>query len=138
MRSSPSVPASPFVILEDGGTVFTFTHRRTDESADWGLECDWTAGDDSLVIAGVRPGGAIDAWNKQCLGGPAAGKAVLSGDIVKSVNGEIGAEAMLEQCRTKTLLKFVIERKSPEFELTPAAPWDPAAEIPIFPDGSFS
>mmetsp|Transcript_73312 Transcript_73312/g.159022 ORF Transcript_73312/g.159022 Transcript_73312/m.159022 type:complete len:478 (-) Transcript_73312:146-1579(-) len=114
---SPSVPASPYVIHEDGGSTFCFTLRKA-MGIPLGLDTKYHEGGDSLSVAGIRPGGAVESWNKQCVGGPAAGKALMAGDVITSVNGIKGpAEAMLEECRTKLLLRLVVARGVPEYEL---------------------
>lgn len=120
LRASPNVPPSPFVILEEGGSVFTFQHRRMDLSVSWGLDFKFfQTFDAELVVEKVRAGGAIDAWNRLCTGGPSAGKELLPGDKITSANGKIGCEAMLEECRTKLLIKFVVERGELDMECPP-------------------
>lgn len=98
------------MILEEGGTVFTFTHRRASDSVSWGLDFIFPAGGSGLAVTDVREGGAIDSWNRMGAGGPSAGKQVTPGDKIVSANGESNSEAMVEEFRTKLLIKFVVER----------------------------
>lgn len=123
LRASPNVPPSPFVILEDGGSVFTFQHRRMELSVSWGIDFKFFQPFDAeLIVEKIRAGGAIDAWNRLCTGGPSAGKELQPGDKITSTNGKIGCEAMLEECRTKLLIKFVVERGDLDMECPPPFP----------------
>lgn len=123
LRASPNVPPSPFVILEEGGSVFTFQHRRMDLSVSWGLDFQFfQTFDAELIVEKIRPGGAIDAWNRLCTGGPSAGKELQPGDKITSTNGKFGCEAMLEECKTKLLIKFVVERGEFDKEYPPVFP----------------
>lgn len=107
--SKSLVPASPYVIFEGGGCVFSFT-LRVAEGVDLGLEVCHHDGGDALHVQGVKPGGAIEAWNKQCVGGPAAGKAVNVGDKIVSVNDFCKPKEMLQQCREKKMLRLSVSR----------------------------
>jgi len=119
-RGTPNVPPSPFVILESGGSVFTFQHRRMDLSVSWGLDFKFYGDfDDGLVVEKVRAGGAIDGWNRLCTGGPSAGKEILPGDKITSTNGIRGCATMLEECKTKLLIKFVVERGEDDMAFLP-------------------
>merc|ERR1719331_612710 len=106
---SPAVNASPFVICETGGTIFGFTIRKADDCS-LGLDVNHSDHGNFLKVTGVKPGGAMQAWNKQCVGGPAAGKAVMPGDRIVKVNEETTPMAMLAICREQKLLKFTIQR----------------------------
>lgn len=110
---SPAVPPSPFVICEGGGCVFGFTLRRA-EGVEVGLKVAHCDGDEALLINSIVPGGAIDAWNRQCVGGPAAGKALTGGDRIVSVNSATNPEAMLAECRLKQILRFTVVRGNPD------------------------
>lgn len=61
----------------------------------------------------------MQAWNKQCVGGPAAGKAVVAGDKIVKVNGAITAPAMLQECREQKLLKFTVQRGEVDDDFDP-------------------
>lgn len=106
---SPSLTASPYVILESGGTEFGFTIRKADDCS-LGLDVTHTDDANFLLVTGVKSGGAMEAWNKLCVGGPAAGKAVMPGDKIVKVNLATIPTEMLQECRDKKLLKFRIQR----------------------------
>lgn len=108
---SPAVPPSPFVICEGGGCVFGFTLRRA-EGVEVGLKVNDE--ENSLVISSILPGGAIEAWNRQCVGGPAAGKALTPGDRIVCVNSASDSKSMLEECRAKQMLRFTVTRGNPD------------------------
>jgi len=107
--SKSLVPASPYVIFEGGGCVFSFTLRVAD-GVELGMEVCHLDGGDALHVKGVKPGGAIEAWNKQCVGGPAAGKAVSIGDKIVSVNDFCKPQEMLRECREKKMLRLSVSR----------------------------
>lgn len=116
---SPVVPASPFVICEDGGCLFGFMLRLAD-GVDLGLDLvHHDGGDGALHVLGVKPGGAIDSWNRQCVGGPSAGKAVAPGDRVIGVNAAREPQAMLQECREKKMLRFAVVRGQPDCDGIP-------------------
>jgi len=118
------VPASPFVICEGGGCVFGFMLRLA-EGVDLGVDvAHGDSPDQALHVTGIVPGGAIEAWNKQCAGGPGAGKVVLPGDKIVAVNGVSEADKMLAECREKQMLRLTVVRGDPD--CTIPAPWMPA------------
>jgi hypothetical protein len=97
--------------------MFSFTLRKADNT-ELGLSvcCD----DKVLRVEGVRADGAIEAWNRQCVGNQAAEKAVMPGDRIISVNGVIyNPVKMLEECRDRQLLKFTIVRGDGQLPGTP-------------------
>jgi len=106
---SPMVQQSPFVICEGGGCVFGFTLRRAD-GVELGLDMDLADNSDALLITGIKPAGAIEAWNRQCLGGPAAGKAVMIGDKIVDVNNKTDQVGMALECQTRQTLRITILR----------------------------
>jgi len=106
---TPTIAASPFVICESGGTVFGFTIRKAD-GCSLGLDINHTDMGNWLHVTGIKPGGAIHAWNKQCMGGPAGGKAVMPGDRIVKVNNATTPTEMLQECREQKLLKFMVQR----------------------------
>jgi len=110
---TPAVPQSPYVIFEGGGSVFGFMLRRAD-GVDLGIDVTHNNDDKALHVQGVRPGGAIEAWNRLCSGGPAAGKAVVAGDKIVQVNAADVPEAMLAECREKQLLRITVVRGDPD------------------------
>lgn len=144
---SPFLPASPspFVILEEGGSVFSFTLRKAEgfelglgltheENANGNaLTDDGKAG---LYVKSICPNGAVEAWNRQCVGGPAAGKAVGVGDTIVKVNEAESPQDMIRECREKQLLRLTVRRGDgdgapPALELEPALPLFPTPlELP--------
>eukprot|EP00928_Gymnodinium_smaydae_P040554 TRINITY_DN27495_c0_g1_i1.p1 TRINITY_DN27495_c0_g1~~TRINITY_DN27495_c0_g1_i1.p1 ORF type:complete len:512 (-),score=147.09 TRINITY_DN27495_c0_g1_i1:152-1687(-) len=110
LMQSPGVPQSPFIIMEDGGSQFSFTMRKAD-GVELGL--DFGPNPIILVVRGILPGGAVEAWNKQCAGGPAAGKAVMVGDRVVSANGISDVPGMIKECSEKQLIKLLVQRDGP-------------------------
>lgn len=127
------VPASPFVICEGGGCVFGFMLRLA-EGVDLGVDVEHgDAPDQALHVTGIVPGSAIDAWNKQCVGGPGAGKVVCPGDKIVAVNGVSESEKMLQECREKQMLRLTVVRGDPD--CTIPAPWMPAGGRRLAPAG---
>lgn len=100
--ASPEVAKTPV----SGAGCFSFTLRKAD-GAELGLNVSHHDQDRVLRVEGVRPDGAIEAWNRQC----AADKIVLSGDKIIGVNNiAYDPEKMFEECRDKQLLKLTIVR----------------------------
>jgi len=122
--SSPSVPVSlmgalPQHQLPSGTRMFSFTLRKAD-GTDLGLNVSHTEDDKALTVEGVRPEGAVEAWNRQCTGSTASEKAVCTGDRIVSVNGVINDPIkMLEECRDRQLLKLTVVRTDREAVATP-------------------
>jgi hypothetical protein len=109
---SPSVQVSLMGSLAlNSPKCFSFTLRKAD-GTDLGLNVSHQENDKSLQVEGVRPEGAVEAWNRQCLGSPGCEhKAVLAGDRIVSVNAVAGDPAkMLEECRDRQLLKLTVLR----------------------------
>jgi len=125
---------SPFAICESGGSVFSFTTRVASDSF-LGLNFDSGEATDNgnyLKVTFVDPHGAMQAWNKQCLHGPAAGKAVMPGDTIVRVNNATTPAEMLEECREKLLLRFTVQRDqvADDFDLMSASILPPAEAVP--------
>lgn len=109
---SPSVPLSLMGSLPQANNhrIFSFTLRKAD-GTDLGLNVSHSEEDKALLVEGVRPEGAVEAWNRQCIGSTASDKAVLPGDRIISVNAVINDPVkMLEECRDKQLLKLTVVR----------------------------
>jgi len=115
---SPAISASPFVICEGGGTVFGFTIRKADDCT---LGVDFKDSDcgSCLQVTCIKPGGALQAWNKLCAGGPAAGKAVMPGDKIVKVNEITTPQDMLRECREQKLLKITVQRGEVDDDVDP-------------------
>jgi len=119
--TSAAVPVSLMGSLSRKGPYyFSFTLRKAD-GTDLGLNVSHHEEDKALRVESVRPEGAVEAWNRQCVGSTAAEKAVMPGDRIVSVNAIINNPAkMLEECREKQLLKMTIIRNEAP-ALTPKA-----------------
>jgi len=112
--------------------TFSFTLRKAD-GADLGLNVSHHEHDKVLRVEGVRPEGAMEAWNRQCGGSAFADKAVLAGDTITSVNMIMyDPKKMLEECRDKQLLKLTIVRQRAQ----PKAPTILRAEASEFVPGA--
>lgn len=85
---------------------------RKADGADLGLNLSHHEHGQLLRIEAVRPDGAVEAWNKQCVGSDGfASKAIQPGDAIISVNDvSQDAKKMMEECREKRLLKLTIAR----------------------------
>lgn len=114
---SPAVCPSPFTLFENGSSIFTFTLRRADDVT-LGLDVSHSDADNFLHVKSILANGAVQAWNRQCSGGPAAGKAVMAGDKIVRVNDAADVAGMLNQCKEKQLLKITVVRGDPECEMS--------------------
>lgn len=130
--TSASVPVSLMGSLpppSQGQKIFSFTLRKADNTV-LGLNVSHQEEDKALRVEGVRPEGAVEAWNRQCVGSSASEKAIIPGDRIISVNGVVNDPAkMLEECRDKQLLKLTVVRGE-----APVAPKTPGlrADAPEF------
>ncbi|CAL1138307.1 unnamed protein product [Cladocopium goreaui] len=134
---------SPFTVngragagLVGGCGIFSFTLRKAD-GAELGLNVSHTSDDRCLCVEGIREGGAVEAWNRQCgVGTSFAEKAVFPGDRIISVNQICyDPSKMLQECRDKQLLKLTIARGNVPL---PAPPQELRAEASEFVPGSNS
>jgi len=111
--ASPSVQVSlvgSVPLPSQGQRIFSFTLRKAD-GTDLGLNVSHHEDDKALRVEGVRPEGAVEAWNRQCVGSTASDKAVCPGDRIVSINGVVNDPTkMLEECRDKQLLKITVTR----------------------------
>mmetsp|Transcript_118771 Transcript_118771/g.322250 ORF Transcript_118771/g.322250 Transcript_118771/m.322250 type:complete len:210 (-) Transcript_118771:163-792(-) len=132
---SPTAAPGPEVAPTPG--QFTFTLRKAD-GADLGLDVSHSHKDKALRIEGVRPEGAVEAWNRQCHGGVAAEKVVREGDKIVSVNSvSHDPDRMLQECKEKQLLKLTIVRgeRVPKAMRAEASVFVPqGAEPPLSPE----
>mmetsp|Transcript_158899 Transcript_158899/g.280715 ORF Transcript_158899/g.280715 Transcript_158899/m.280715 type:complete len:357 (-) Transcript_158899:112-1182(-) len=119
----PPSPASPFMLFP-GGACFGFTLRRADDVG-LGLEVAPCEDGRGLHVDSIKSGGAIEAWNRQCVqgfDGSQCSKVVIPGDMIVSVNGKQESKAMAEQCWSQRLLKIVVRRcSSPGSNVSPQA-----------------
>lgn len=129
----PTAPAmlTPAVSSSGSSAVFNFTLRKADDT-ELGLDVKPDYEKQVLVVESIRPEGAIEAWNRQCIGNSCPDKIVRPGDRITSVNGLSNQpDKMLEECRTRQLLKLAILRgeaalleAATELDLLPATPMD--------------
>lgn len=110
-EAAPTVTAAP----PAGGIVpvdtFNLTLRRAD-NVPLGLELQpGVPGDGGQLVEAVHPGGAIEAWNRQCAGDT---REIRVGDRIVSINGHEDSESMWEECRTKQLIRMTVLRGSPQ------------------------
>lgn len=110
LHSSPEASSPLAASAGPAPMVFSFTLRKADET-DLGLNVSQHEVDKVLLVEGVRPDGAVDAWNRQCMGGAFAEKAVMRGDRIVGVNSvSYDPEKMLEECKEKQLLRLTLVR----------------------------
>lgn len=107
-KSSAGGAAGPAVV-QDSLCVptFTFVLRRAD-NVPLGLDVRADPNETCLLVEGVRTGGAIEAWNKQCAGDK---REIRTGDKIIKVNAAEGAEAMRSECVHKHVLKIAVMRE---------------------------
>lgn len=117
------LPAAPG--LKAGSScIFSFTLRKADET-DLGLDVSHLENDKVLFVEGVRAEGAVDAWNRQCMGSAFPEKAVMPGDRIFSVNGvTYNPRKMLEECKDRQLLRLSIARGDAALLEVPVPPTD--------------
>lgn len=112
-QSGPVHRASaPYTLLDDGSMLFGFTHRRAD-GVEWGLDVIRDEDRQALLVSCVHPGGAIESWNRQVMGGPKADRAVREGDLIVSINNMRGCQAMMHEGRN-VLWKIEVLRERTE------------------------
>lgn len=112
MSPPPIVPptAPPSSPPSAGGFIFTVPLRKA-EGSTFGLDLTPSQDDRCLCIVGVNPGGAAEAWNRQCSSSGAAEKVLMVGDKLVSVNGVAGSvQEMRRECETKHLLRLMVVR----------------------------
>lgn len=85
---------------------FTLTLRRAD-NVPLGLDVRGDTEGVCLVVDAVRPGGAVEAWNRQCAGDS---REVRAGDRIIMINSAEDADTMREECLTKHLLRVTVQR----------------------------
>jgi len=98
------------MLFDSGDVCYGLTLRRADGV---GLGMDVLRSDENrtLLVTSVLAGGAVEAWNRQVVGSPNAGKAVVPGDKLVRVNSCHGCcDAMLAECRDKLLVKLLLVR----------------------------
>eukprot|EP00930_Biecheleria_cincta_P031932 TRINITY_DN22146_c0_g1_i1.p1 TRINITY_DN22146_c0_g1~~TRINITY_DN22146_c0_g1_i1.p1 ORF type:complete len:469 (-),score=73.10 TRINITY_DN22146_c0_g1_i1:109-1515(-) len=106
----PAEPTAPLKASQPGEQAhcFNFTIRKAD-STEMGLSVSHRNGQPPVVVNAVRPGGAVESWNKLCVGDRAS-RAVKEGDHLLSVNGVTDVPGILEEMRSKWLVRLEIWR----------------------------
>jgi len=115
---SPAVSStSPIVEHDDDidAFVFGFTIRvagGTDLGLSTSVPLDTVSGKPVLYlrIDNVLPGGAVEAWNRQCGSSGAPEKVLLAGDKIIRVNHTEDTRGMLAEFETRRLLRMLIVR----------------------------
>jgi len=131
---SPNPAAVSVGVLEGEGIFFSFTIRKADGG---GLGLDIVPSDNNhfLLVNGLRGGGAIEAWNKRCVEAGGSVRALGSGDMIVCVNEKSDVPGMIEEIKSKFLLKLFVVRATPLVDtghepslqdlanVTPTRPW---------------
>lgn len=92
------------------GFIFAITLCKAD-GCGVGLSISATDNQGVLHVEGIIPGGAAEAWNRQCGSSGAAEKVLLPGDCIVDVNGVTGSpEEMKLECENKKLLRLTVVR----------------------------
>jgi len=111
---------------------FTLTLRRAD-NVPLGLDVRGEPGDRCLIVEAVRPGGAVEAWNRLCAGDS---REMRAGDHIVAINGAEDADSMHKECLTRHLLRMTVCRVSkpttPQIS-SPFASATPAARSTLAP-----
>lgn len=93
--------------------VFGLTLRVAD-GAEMGLVCSTSPVDSTspfVRIESIMPGGAAEAWNRQCGSSGAAEKVLRPGDKIVRVNDQAhSADQMLKECKSARLLRLQVVR----------------------------
>lgn len=119
---SPSEPTSDEGLArapeaaEDPGAESTFvpkstmsiTLRRADDVS-LGLDLEGETGGSFLCVRGLRPGGAVESWNRLNQG---SDRDIRPGDRIIRINEAEEVDAMLDNCRQKLLLRLLVQRGS--------------------------
>jgi hypothetical protein len=104
---TPSLPLTPSA--QQAEVAFTFTLRRAPE---FELGLDWILGrNGEVIVQNIMIGSALDSWNN-FQGKPGSlDRSLLPGDMVVSVNNQSDVDMIIEECKTKFLLKFRVVRR---------------------------
>lgn len=95
--------------IPDGEVLqFSFTLRRNDLDVSWGL--DFKRSVEAVLISGIKPAGAIAAWNRQCADGPHGHKTLRPGDKIVKINGASDYAAMVKECKERLMLTITVNR----------------------------
>jgi hypothetical protein len=114
--------AAPAVEQDCDGFIFNLTLRVAD-GAEIGLTTSHGAvSGPVLQIQQVLPGGAAEAWNRQCSTSGAAERVLLPGDQIVGVNDVSGdAQAMVQEMESRRLIRLQIVRTRCPSKSSPSA-----------------
>jgi len=111
--------------------VFSLTLRLADD-VELGLSTSQAGHDRHLRIEGVLPGGAAEAWNRQCGSSGSVEKVLLPGDKIVGVNAVAGdPQAMLLECGSKQLLRLQVVRVGCSAPPSPRQAGPASVEAPV-------
>lgn len=114
---SASAPAAEAQAAAAQAPSFSLTLRRAD-NVPLGLDIAGEPDAEWLLVEGIRLGGAVEAWNRQCHGDA---REIRRGDRIVMINGSKDADSMREECLNKHLLRMTVVRD-------PAT--EPASRVP--------
>lgn len=99
--------------LQLGSGTFSITLRKADEVS-LGLSVNADEEENkALIVEAVLAGGAVESWNRQCIGDGTGERVVVPGDRIVKVNGiEHDVKKMLEECTKQRLVKLLIARNA--------------------------
>jgi hypothetical protein len=99
--------------LQLGSGSFNITLRKADDVS-LGLSVNADEEENkALIVEAVLAGGAVESWNRQCIGDGTGERVVVPGDRIVKVNGiEHDVKKMLEACTGSRLVKLQISRRS--------------------------
>merc|ERR1719282_110130 len=120
INTGPTWPAQPMAVVtqppstaignEASVHTFTLTLRRADQ-VPLGLDLRSDSDAPYLTVETIRPGGAVEAWNRQCIGET---REIRLGDRIIMINGVKEAGSMQEECLSKHLLRMTLLRNANE------------------------
>jgi len=101
---------APPAPLQLGSGTFKITLRKADDVS-LGLSVNADEELNHLIVDDVLPGGAVESWNRQCIGDGSGERVVVPGDRIVKVNDiEQDVKKMLEECTKKRLVKMLVTR----------------------------
>lgn len=103
---NPAAAAASAAAAALQAPCFSLTLRRAD-NVPLGLDVVGDPNSDALLVEGIRLGGAVEAWNRQCHGDS---REIRRGDRIIMINGVKDADSMKEECLNKHLLRMSVVR----------------------------
>lgn len=134
-RSDAKVPASVDPIAAPAAAsaaqpaqapTFSLTLRRAD-NVPLGLDVVGEPDKEWLVVEGIRLGGAVEAWNRQCHGDS---REIRRGDRIIQINAVKDADSMRVECLEKHLLRMSVLRISKTEQAAPTVVTEISAASP--------